>query len=190
MRAESPLVKAGAVREQIKDALNYEVPLILHVDTKTSSFLMGLPIVSLEQLSGKSLIIDGQKGFQTLILNTTAENAKQLFIRWSENSDPDLQKSFIIYAYDHLYAFAQAGNLGIARQLALGAHGLILDALADTGRSEYRFLEGMREYVEGKGAIEEEDKKRFQELLVSLWEKMDGLDRADRFLPRLAFQGR
>jgi hypothetical protein len=190
MSPESPLIKASSVREQVKGALNNNVPLVLRVDTKTSSFLLGLPVVNLEQLSGKSIVIDGQKGSQTLLLNTTAENAKQLFISWSKNSDPEIQKSFIPYTYDHLYTFAQACHLGQAKQLAAGVHGLILDALAETGKPEYRFLEGMREYVQKKGGIEETDKEAFSRLLTSFWDKMDGPDRATRYEPRLAFQGR
>lgn len=191
MGAESPLNKANTVRERIKEALNFKVPLILHIDAKTISFLMGLPFISLEQLPGRSIVIDGNDGCQTLVLNTTAENAKKLFTSWGESTDPEMQKSFIPYAYDHLYAFAQAGHLGNAKQLAMGAHGLILDALTETGKSEYRFLEGLREYVEGKGAIEEEDKERFAELLASLWEKMDEIDRGNRNgnHPHLVFQG-
>lgn len=190
MSPENPLKKTQAVREELKHAVDHNMPFLLTVESETSSFLLGLPLTSMEKLIGRSLIIEGEEGRQTFSLDTTAENAKKLFVSWSENADPELQKSFVNYAYDHLWAFVQAGHINKASRLAKGAHGLILDALADTGKSQYRFLEGMRTRVETTGEIEEGDKEAFATLLTTLWEKMDNLDRANRFEPRLAFQGR
>jgi hypothetical protein len=188
MSPEDPFKDANTDRGKIKDALVLNVPLTLIVNSKTTSFLLGLPFIDVEKLAGKSLTVEGKNGYQIWRLNTTPESAKQLFVSWSENTDPDIEKTFTLNAYDLIYKFTQATHQGNAKYLALGAPGLILDALVETGKPEYQFLEGMREYVAGKGEIEEDDKDGFARLLTSLWEKMDSLDRSTRYEPRLAFQ--
>lgn len=188
MSPEDPFKNANADRGKIKEALNNNVPLTLIVNSKTTSFLLGLPFINVEKLAGKSLTVEGKNGYQIWRLNTIPESAKQLFISWSENTDPDIEKTFTLNAYDLLYKFTQAGHRGIARGLAKGAPGLLVEALADTEKDEYRFLKDMRSRVQAKGDIDEGDEENLGALLTTLWDKMDRLDHATRNEPRLAFQ--